>query len=127
VVAQAGPERLRVDDAGCPATWSLDPIRFQQVVVNLVDNALQADPVHPVDVRLGTEAGRLVLEVRDRGPGVPEEDRERIFEPFVTTRARGVGLGLAVARQVVGLHGGSLTVRDAAGGGACFRAEFPPA
>jgi two-component system sensor histidine kinase HydH len=127
VVAQSGGDRVLIDDAEAPVSWAVDPIRFQQVVVNLVDNALQADPVLPVNVRLGIEAGRLVLEVRDRGPGVPEADRERIFEPFVTTRARGVGLGLAVARQVVALHGGSLTVRDAAGGGACFRVEIPPA
>jgi signal transduction histidine kinase len=66
-----------------------------------------------------------VIEVRDHGPGVPQQDRERIFEPFVTTRARGVGLGLAVARQIVELHGGTLSVSDAPGGGASFRVEIP--
>jgi len=76
-------------------------------------------------VRLAQEAATLVVEVRDTGPGVPLEDRERIFEPFVTTRTTGVGLGLAIARQVVALHGGTLSVVAAKGGGACFRAVVP--
>jgi len=63
--------------------------------------------------------------VRDHGPGVPLSDRERVFEPFVTTRVTGVGLGLAISRQVVALHGGTLTVHDAPGGGACFRTTIP--
>jgi two-component system sensor histidine kinase HydH len=125
VLAPLDPARMRIDDAHAPAAWSLDPLRFQQVVTNLADNALLAAPGQPVDVRVATQGGRLVVEVRDRGPGVAAEDRERIFEPFVTTRAKGVGLGLAVARQVVALHGGTLSVSDAPGGGACFRVEIP--
>ncbi len=119
--------RVRVDDVAAPATWSLDAQRFQHVVANLVDNALQAAPGRPVELRVAAEGGRLVVEVRDHGPGVPPADRERLFEPVVTTRAKGVGLGLAVARQVAAMHGGTLTVRDAPGGGAIFRVEVPPA
>jgi two-component system sensor histidine kinase HydH len=126
-VAPLDGARLRLDDTRSPPRWSLDPLRFQQVVTNLVENALQSTADGPVEVRVGEEAGRLVVEVRDRGPGVPEADRDRIFEPFVTTRAKGVGLGLAVARQIVALHQGSLVVLDAPGGGACFRLEIPPA
>lgn len=118
-------DRIRLDTSRAPASWSLDPDRFQHVIANLVDNALQAVAGEAVDVRVAEEDGRLVVEVRDRGPGVPESDRERIFEPFVTTRAKGVGLGLAVARQVVTLHGGTLSVSDAPGGGARFRVEVP--
>lgn len=121
-------QRTRLDAAASPARWSLDPVRFQQVVTNLVDNALQASPDGGlVEVRVAEEKGQLLIEVRDHGPGVPATERERIFEPFVTTRIKGVGLGLAIARQVVALHGGTLTVHDAPGGGACFRIEVPPA
>jgi two-component system sensor histidine kinase HydH len=117
--------RIRIDASRAPEAWSLDPDRFQHVVANLVDNALQAAPGQAVDLLVAAEGGRLVVEVRDRGPGIPGDDRDRIFEPFVTTRAKGVGLGLAVARQVVALHGGTLTVSDAPGGGALFRVEVP--
>ncbi len=124
-VAPLDASRVRVDASRAPERWSLDPLRFQQVVTNLVENGLQADDRGPVEVRVARESGRLVVEVRDRGPGVPAADRERIFEPFVTMRARGVGLGLAVARQLVALHGGSLVALDAPGGGALFRMEIP--
>jgi two-component system sensor histidine kinase HydH len=126
-VAPLDPSRVRVDESRAPARWSLDPLRFQQVVMNLVENGLQTTADGAVEVRVAEERGRLVVEVRDHGPGVPLADRERIFEPFVTTRARGVGLGLAVARQVVALHGGTLLALDAPGGGALFRIEIPQA
>ena len=122
---QVGGDRVRVDDSAAPPAWSLDPLRFQQVVVNLVDNAMQAAPGQPVEVRIARDGELLVVDVRDHGPGVPVGERERIFEPFVTTRARGVGLGLAVARQIVMLHGGTLGVDEAPGGGARFRVAIP--
>jgi two-component system sensor histidine kinase HydH len=124
-VAPLDPSRVRVDESWAPARWSLDPIRFQQVVMNLVENGLQTTGDGAVEVRIAEEGGHLVIEVRDHGPGVPAADRERIFEPFVTSRAHGVGLGLAVARQVVALHGGTLVALDAPGGGALFRIEIP--
>lgn len=126
-VAPLDPSRVRIDESRAPARWSLDPIRFQQVVMNLVENGLQTAGDGAVEVRIAEEGGHLVVEVRDHGPGVPPADRERIFEPFVTTRARGIGLGLAVARQVVALHGGTLLALDAPGGGALFRIEIPAA
>jgi signal transduction histidine kinase len=71
------------------------------------------------------ERGALVIEVRDKGPGVPEADRDKVFEPFFTNKTRGTGLGLAIARRVVELHRGTLTVGDAPGAGATFRIEIP--
>jgi two-component system sensor histidine kinase HydH len=123
-VSELDTGRIHIDDAPAPPRWSVDPVRFAQVVRNLVENALQAAATE-VEVHLGLENSRLIVEVRDHGPGVPASERERIFEPFVTTRTKGVGLGLAIARQVVLLHGGSLAVFDADGGGARFRAEIP--
>jgi signal transduction histidine kinase len=72
------------------------------------------------------EAGaRVRVEVRDGGPGVPAELREKIFTPFFTTREKGTGLGLAFVREIVRDHGGDVTVDDAAGGGAVFRIDLP--
>ncbi|MGE0548303.1 MAG: nitrogen regulation protein NR(II) [Kofleriaceae bacterium] len=114
---------VAVDTSAAPATWSLDAGRMREVVVNLVDNALAAGA--PVATRVAHADGKLMIEVTDHGPGVPEEDRERVFEPFFTGKTQGTGLGLAVARRVVELHGGTLAVHTAASGGALFRAEIP--
>jgi two-component system sensor histidine kinase HydH len=116
---------LRVDAA--PARWSLDPTRLRQALVNVLRNAAQATPA---GARAAAEAlerdGRLVFEVRDRGPGIPAGEEERIFEPFHTTRVRGTGLGLAVARRVVALHGGTIAAHNGPDGGAVFVLELPP-
>lgn len=118
------PDGVESDVSSAPATWSLDEARMRQVIGNLVENGLAAGG--PVTVRIAKDRG-LVIEVSDRGPGVPVEDREKIFEPFFTKKTRGTGLGLAVARRVVEAHGGTITVGDAPGGGALFRVEIPEA
>ena len=78
-----------------------------------------------VSVDVGCDGDALVFTVRDHGPGVPPSERSRIFEPFHTTRAQGTGLGLALARRIVKLHGGQIDVDDAPGGGALFRVRIP--
>jgi two-component system sensor histidine kinase HydH len=117
---QAG---VTIEAASAPATWSLDAARMREVIVNLVDNAVAAGP--PVTVTVAVAGGALTIDVSDCGPGVPEADRERIFEPFHTGKTQGTGLGLAVARRVVEAHGGTLTVARAASGGAVFRVAVP--
>ena len=117
------PEDIQIDVAGAPDAWSLDANRMTQVLTNLLENAVQAGA--PVRARVASEGGRLVFEVRDSGPGVPEDERERIFEPFYTKRVRGTGLGLAVAKRVVELHRGTISVANAPGGGAVFRVALP--
>jgi len=114
---------IEVDDAGAPARWSLDRARMREVVVNLLDNAIAAGPPARASVR--GERGRLVIEVCDRGSGVPAAERDRIFEPFHTGKTQGTGLGLAIARRVVELHRGTIAVDEAPGGGARFRIEIP--
>ncbi len=116
---------VTVDDRGAPPTWSLDAGRLREVLVNLIDNAVAAGP--PVWVRVASERGRLVFEVIDHGPGVPPAERDKIFEPFFTGKIRGTGLGLAIAKRMVELHGGTIAVLDADGGGARFRIEIPEA
>jgi two-component system sensor histidine kinase HydH len=114
---------VTVETRQAPATWSLDAARIRQVVINLVDNAVAAGA--PVTVTVRRDRGQLILEVADRGPGVPEDDRDKIFEPFFTGKTQGTGLGLAVVRRVVELHHGAIAVYPNPGGGAIFRAELP--
>jgi two-component system sensor histidine kinase HydH len=114
---------IEIQTSRAPRTWSLDAGRIREVVINLVDNAVAAGP--PVRVDVSTEQRKLVIEVSDHGPGVPEEDREKIFEPFFTSKTQGTGLGLAVVRRTIELHGGRVEVLANPGGGARFRAEIP--
>jgi two-component system, NtrC family, sensor histidine kinase HydH len=123
--ATSVPGDVVVDATAAPRTWSLDAGRIREVVVNLVDNAVAAGA--PVHTSVRAAAGRLVIEVADHGPGVPEEDRDRIFEPFFTGKTQGTGLGLAVVRRVIEQHGGTIAVLNNPGGGALFRAEIPEA
>jgi two-component system, NtrC family, sensor histidine kinase HydH len=116
---------ILVDTTRAPARWSLDAARIREVVINLLDNAVAAGT--PVIVTVRGERGSLIIEVADRGPGVPEEDRDRIFEPFFTGKTQGTGLGLAIVRRVVDLHNGTIAVSSNPGGGAVFRAEIPEA
>jgi two-component system sensor histidine kinase HydH len=121
-------ERILLSLAGAPPSWRLDAGRMEQVLINLLDNALKVTPdgkqVMAEVRRSGTD---LVYAVRDHGPGVPESERARIFEPFHTTSVRGTGLGLAVARRIVELHGGRIEIEDAPEGGAVFRVLIPAA
>ena len=94
--------------------------------MNLVANAVQAMPRGGrVTVRLARAQDAVVLEVRDEGPGVPEELLARIFEPFFTTKASGTGLGLAVVKRIAEGHGGDVTVASRPGSGASFSIRFP--
>ncbi len=117
-----------------PAPVSADRAALLSAAVNLVSNALIYTDAHTaVDVAAGSTGGEAFLEVADRGPGVPQEDRARIFERFVRldrTRARnpeGSGLGLAIVEQVARSHAGRVEVEDREGGGAVFRLTLPRA
>ncbi len=105
-----------------------DADQLRQVLVNLLLNAAQAMGGRgTVTVTLRREEDRVLLEVADTGPGVPPELRERIFEPFFSTKrsGEGTGLGLAVCRKLVEEHGGRLTLVETTAGGASFRIELP--
>ncbi|WP_091239089.1 sensor histidine kinase [Klenkia soli] len=98
-----------------------DPGLLERVVANLVGNAARHAPSGPLAVTAGTLPGRVELRVVDRGPGVPEADRERVFAPFQrlgdSPSGHGVGLGLAVARGLTEAMGGTLDAEDTPGGG----------
>ena len=96
---------------GAVATVSGDPLLLRQLVRNLIENA-ERHGVPPVEVRVAPVGGEVHLSVQDRGPGVPEAERERVFEPFYraagSEQADGTGLGLALVRQIARRHGGDV-------------------
>ena len=110
-----------------------DPHQLQQVLVNLVTNAFHALRTTPQPRRLtlvtrhDAPGGRVILEVRDTGPGIPESVQTRLFEPFVTTKpvGEGTGLGLSICKGIVESHGGTISVESVAGEGTTFRLELP--
>jgi signal transduction histidine kinase len=107
-----------------PLEVSADRGLLLKALANLVRNAQQAAP-GTVSVAWRRTGARAVIEVTDAGPGVPRADRERVFEPFFTGREGGTGLGLALARDAVRRHGGTLRAEEAAGGGARFVIDIP--
>jgi len=126
-VEEVAPDGFALDLARAPERWPMDGPRMRQVFTNLLRNALQASPAggpRPA-LAIGVEGDHLVIALRDHGGGLPAGQEDRIFEPFFTTRVTGTGLGLAVARRIVELHGGTLTAGNHPAGGAVFRAVLP--
>jgi two-component system sensor histidine kinase HydH len=114
--------RITVHSEAAPKSWPLDAPRIQQALSNILSNAVQVSPEGAVvDAAVFAADGALVFEVRDRGPGIPAGEEERIFEPFYTRRVRGTGLGLSLARRIVDQHHGTITARNAPDGGAVLR------
>jgi signal transduction histidine kinase len=112
---------------GLLGRWDRD--RLEQVLANLLTNALKYAPGAPLKVstwRTGTSA---FLEVQDRGPGIAPEDQHRVFERFerlvAANQSSGLGLGLHIAKHIVEAHGGTIRVRSALGDGASFIVELP--
>ncbi|WP_242392403.1 sensor histidine kinase [Anaeromyxobacter oryzisoli] len=108
---------------------SIDPILIQQLLVNLLENATKyTPPGSEISVRAAREGGTLVVDVADRGPGIPPGEEERVFERFhraARTGVGGVGLGLSIARAIAQAHGGRLTAANRPEGGAVFRLTLP--
>ncbi|HEX7972928.1 MAG TPA: response regulator [Anaerolineales bacterium] len=114
--------------------------QIQQVLINLIINSMEAMPqggeifietarIHSANgkkpsAKTGDAAGVQII-IEDTGPGIPESERESIFEPFISTKENGTGLGLAVSYGIVLAHGGSLSLMEGRGKGACFRITLP--
>lgn len=116
-------------DAGPPTIGYWDRLKVEQVLVNLLSNALKYGGGQPVCVRVRADEESALLEVEDHGPGIPEADQGRIFERFERA-ARGhqkesLGLGLFIVRSLVEAHGGRVRLRSAPGQGATFTVELP--
>jgi len=105
-----------------------DREQLRRAAVNLVRNAVEAAPwASEVVLRARSAGGEATLEVLDRGPGLTPDARASLFRPFFTTKERGTGLGLALAKKVADAHGGQLALADREGGGTVATLKVPDA
>ena len=107
-----------------------DERRINQVLLNLVGNAIKFTEAGEVKVQISASDGALVISVSDTGPGISEADQQKIFEEFQQAegsgkRTKGTGLGLAIAKRIVELHGGRIWVESSMGKGSTFTFTLP--
>ncbi len=113
---------------GSPVLVQGDAIQLSQVVLNVLRNALEAVQLVPdpfIQIQLNRSADKAVLSIRDSGPGLDPGQADRIGTPYFTTKPDGLGLGLSIATAILQQHQGSLTLRNAEGGGACVDIRLP--
>lgn len=119
---------LQADAPPAAMLTQADPAMLQQVLLNLLLNALDATPTGgQVQVGLQRQDGRVLLQVRDDGCGIPADLQQRVFDPFFTTKDQGTGLGLATAYKIIESHGGELRLVSQPGAGATFCIDLPAA
>src|SRR5690606_21195463 len=114
---------------GNATTVQVDRVPIQQVLINLVRNAMEAmreSELRELQINIYSgEPDEVVVEVSDTGPGVSEEIAGALFQPFVSTKAGGMGIGLSISKRIIESHGGELTMRRNQKGGATFRFTLP--
>jgi signal transduction histidine kinase len=129
LIREIGPlygDRLKLNLASDLPDFTFDRDRIRRVLINLIENAIQADPHdQPVQVSTSLSGNRIILIVEDKGTGIPLEQLGRIFEPYFSTKSGGTGLGLAITRLIVEEHNGKISVNSIVGEGTQFRIEFP--
>jgi two-component system sensor histidine kinase KdpD len=121
---------VRVQVARDTPLLRFDPVQLQRALVNLLGNATRYAQGHPVQVRAAPAPGRVLIRVVDQGPGIPQAQRERVFEPFYRagtdrTGFRGSGLGLAIARGFIEANGGRIWAESLPEQGTTFVVELP--
>jgi two-component system nitrogen regulation sensor histidine kinase NtrY len=110
---------VRANGGPCTVRGQYDPLR--RAFANLLRNAAEAmGGSGPIEVSVQQDGDGLLVTIADHGPGIPEELRQRVFEPYFTTKHDGTGLGLALVRQTVEAHNGTITLSETLGGGATF-------
>jgi len=126
----ADTDRVRVRFVGETPPVRVDAAQLERALANVLENALGlSSPADPVEVTVSASAGEVLVRTDDRGPGLPEEDLERIFEPFEQGPGsrRGTGLGLAIARGFAEANGCRLWAEPRPGSGASFVLALPAA
>jgi signal transduction histidine kinase len=125
-VVKRPPEVAMELDVGALPEVNGDPVQLRQVLVNLLENAVHAaSPRGTVQVHGRANGGTVEVHVDDTGAGVDPVTRRRLFEPLITTKAKGIGLGLALVKRIAERHGGSIAYADRPGGGARFTLRLP--
>jgi len=107
---------------------SFDPLLIEQVLVNLLDNAIKyTSQETPIELSAYVKDGEIIVEIEDRGAGIPASEEEKIFDKFVrgSSKGGGIGLGLTICRAIITAHGGWITAENRQGGGAIFRFSLP--
>ncbi len=128
VEAERSSVELRLEASSPPVQACIDPLQIEQVLLNIALNAIQASPPGArVAIREYRTGDDVFIDVYDDGPGIPQEHRARVFEPFFTTREKGTGLGLAIAHRIALSHGGRLEIVDLDSNGTCMRVILPVA
>jgi PAS domain S-box-containing protein len=122
---------LRLQEDPLP-TLAVDPVKIEQVLNNLMTNAVKySPPGSVVNLTLSRDGDYVTLAVRDRGPGIPDDELDRVFQPFETTSIesltgeKGTGLGLVIAKKIAQGHGGNIWVESAVGQGTTFYLSLP--
>ena len=111
---------------GDSLTARFDKEQMRGVLINLLDNAVEAtEPPGSIKLRAARHNGSVCLSVEDSGPGIPAAAKEKLFQPYFSTKGRGTGLGLSIVYRVVNDHNGSITVEDNRPTGTVFRIELP--
>ncbi len=120
--------KLDIKVADDAAEAVIDKVQIQQVLLNLIRNAVEAmagSARRELSISTVRAGNRVQIQVADTGPGLPQQVRARLFQPFVTTKPTGMGVGLWVCRAIAEAHGGELLAEDAVGGGTAFRLTVP--
>ncbi len=126
-VLERRPEvRILTDGLATLPEIGADASKLRQVFMNLIENAVHAvGPAGEVRVQGAVTPTQLEISITDTGPGVDEHVRPRLFEPLITTKTKGIGLGLPLVRRIVERHGGTITYEPPPGGGARFVVRLP--
>ena len=130
--ADAAGIEVHRDPAGGGAMIEVDPVQIQQVLVNLLRNAVDALVTNPPEARRLVTVhtrdlpyeGIVMFRIADTGPGIAPEVRGRLFKPFVTSKVKGMGMGLSVCQRIVEAHGGTIEVESEFGSGAVFEVRL---
>jgi signal transduction histidine kinase len=132
VLADREQIRLTLERVDKVPAMMLDRVKIEQVLNNLLGNAIKFSPAgSEVSVSLEDSESDAIITVRDRGPGIPEEEIGRVFQPFTKTgsrrseREKSAGLGLAIVKKIVAGHGGEISVESKIGEGSAFRVALP--
>jgi PAS domain S-box-containing protein len=122
-----GRSDLPIPISGDDVSATADPDMLRAALLNVILNACQAAGRRDVEARVAADNGVCRIAVCDRGTGIPSEIRERVFEPFFTTRVNGTGLGLTIVKRLMELQDGTVTLQDRPGGGTIVEVTVPRA